>query len=148
MLISLFFMLISKVSGSTRSEGGQHCQQIAWATYVLARFLPLQDGGNPNSHCHQPNDRGRGPNLRLTYKLKGKSVIETLPDPAALRKAGREICEFRKLQSCIRNSWWSMRRSCQLPLVGPVGPFTAGAGIEILGDRRPADARATSVATG
>jgi hypothetical protein len=32
----------------------------------------------------------------LTYKLRGKSVTESLPDPAAVRKAETEIAEFRK----------------------------------------------------
>ena len=55
--------------------------------------------GKPNCHCHQPNDPGHGPNLRLTYKLKGKTVTETMPGPGAVRKVEREIAEFRKLQS-------------------------------------------------
>ena len=55
--------------------------------------------GKPNCHCHQPKDPGHGPNLRLTYKVTGKTVTESLPDPAAIRKAEREIAEFRKLQS-------------------------------------------------
>jgi hypothetical protein len=55
--------------------------------------------GKPNCHCHQPKDPGHGPNLRLTYKVDGKTVTESLPDPAAVRKAEREIAEFRKLQS-------------------------------------------------
>jgi hypothetical protein len=54
--------------------------------------------GKPNCHCHQPNDRGHGPNLRLTYKVKGKTFTQSLPDPVAIRKAEREIAEFRKLQ--------------------------------------------------
>ena len=54
--------------------------------------------GKPNCHCHQPKDSGHGPNLRLTYKVDGKTVTESLPNPAAVRKAEREIAEFRKLQ--------------------------------------------------
>ena len=54
--------------------------------------------GKPNCHCHQPKDPGHGPNLRLTYKVDGKSVSESLPDHAAARKAANEIAEFRKLQ--------------------------------------------------
>src|SRR6476469_1506707 len=54
--------------------------------------------GKPNCHCHQPNDPGHGPNLRLTYKVSGKTVTESLPDQAATRKAQREITEFRKQQ--------------------------------------------------
>ena len=55
--------------------------------------------GKLNCHCHQPNDPGHGPNLRLTYKVTGKTVTESLPNPAAIGKAEREIAEFRKLQN-------------------------------------------------
>jgi hypothetical protein len=54
--------------------------------------------GKPNCHCHQPKDPGHGPNLRLTYKVDGKTVSESLPDHAAARKAEKEIAAFRKLQ--------------------------------------------------
>jgi hypothetical protein len=52
--------------------------------------------GKSNCHCHQPGDPGHSSHLRLTYKLGGKSVTESLPDPAAVRKAETEIAEFRK----------------------------------------------------
>lgn len=55
--------------------------------------------GKPNCHCHKPKNPGHGPNLRLTFKVNGKTVTESLPDQAATRKAEREIAEFRKLQS-------------------------------------------------
>jgi len=54
--------------------------------------------GKSNCHCHQPNDPGHGPNLRLTCKVNGKTVTVSMPDQAAIRKAEREIAEFRKLQ--------------------------------------------------
>ena len=52
----------------------------------------------PNCHCAQPGDPGHGPHFRLTRKVKGKTVAETLSTPAALRKAQREVGEFRKFQ--------------------------------------------------
>ena len=52
----------------------------------------------PNCHCSQPGDPGHGPHFRLTRKVKGKTVAETLASPAALRKAQREVAEFRKFQ--------------------------------------------------
>ncbi len=52
----------------------------------------------PNCHCARPNDPGHGPNFRLTYKVKGKTVAETLASPAALRKAQREVAEFRRFR--------------------------------------------------
>ena len=55
--------------------------------------------GKSTCHCHQPKAPGHGPNLRLTYKVEGKTVTESLPDQAAMRKAEREIAEFRNLQN-------------------------------------------------
>jgi hypothetical protein len=54
--------------------------------------------GKPNCHCAQPGDPGHGPHFRLTRKIHGKTVAETLASPAALRKAQREVAEFRKFQ--------------------------------------------------
>ena len=54
--------------------------------------------GKPTCHCHQPKDPGHGPNLRLTYKVDGKTITESLPDQAATRQAGSQIAQFRKLQ--------------------------------------------------
>ncbi len=54
--------------------------------------------GKSSCHCARPEDPGHGPNLRLTYKWHGKTVTEALPTPAAVRKAEREIAEFRDYQ--------------------------------------------------
>src|ERR1017187_1528410 len=65
--------------------------------------------GKPNCHCDQPKDPGHGPNLRLTFKINGKTVTESLPDQPATRKAEREIAEFRPwrwaIRSPCRNGW-------------------------------------------
>ena len=58
--------------------------------------------GNANCHCHRPEDSGHGPNLRLTYKVKGKTVTESFPNPAAHRKVEREIAGFRRYQELSR----------------------------------------------
>lgn len=58
--------------------------------------------GKANCHCARPQDPGHGPNFRLTYKLKGKTITETPPHPAAWRKAKREMAEFRKFQGLMR----------------------------------------------
>ena len=70
--------------------------------------------GKPNCHCHQPKDPGHGPNLRLTYKIDGKTVTESLPDQAATRKAEREIAEFRTLQSLHKEFVEVNAQICQL----------------------------------
>jgi hypothetical protein len=54
--------------------------------------------GKPNCHCARAQDVGHGPDLRLTYKLQGKTRTESLPTPAARHKAEREVAEFRKFQ--------------------------------------------------
>jgi len=58
--------------------------------------------GKPNCHCHQPGQPVHGPNPRLTYKVDGKTVTESLPTPAAQKKAEREIAEFRHFEQLIR----------------------------------------------
>jgi hypothetical protein len=70
--------------------------------------------GKPSCHCHQPNDPGHGPNLRLTYKVNGKTVTESMPDQAAVRKVEREIAEFRKLQSLHKEFLEVNAQICQL----------------------------------
>jgi hypothetical protein len=58
--------------------------------------------GNPGCHCHKPDDAGHGPNARLTYKLRGRSVTESFPTPAARRKAEREVAAFRRYRQMSR----------------------------------------------
>ena len=52
--------------------------------------------GKSGCHCALPDDPGHGPNLRLTHKVRGKTVTEALSTPAAVRKAEQEIAEFRR----------------------------------------------------
>jgi len=54
--------------------------------------------GNPNCRCHQAGDPGHGPYYRLTRKVAGKTVTETLPSPATLAKAQREVAEFHRFR--------------------------------------------------
>jgi hypothetical protein len=58
--------------------------------------------GNPHCHCHRPQDPGHGPNFRLTYKEKGKTVTESFTSPAARHKTEREIEEYRRWQQLSR----------------------------------------------
>src|SRR2546422_6908235 len=55
--------------------------------------------GKPSCRCHQPGEAAHGPNFRLTYKVDGKTISQSLPTPAAIRKAEREVAEFRKFRS-------------------------------------------------
>lgn len=70
--------------------------------------------GKPICHCHRPNDPGHGPNPRLTYKVQGKTVTESLPTSAAMRKAEREIAEFRNLQALHKEFVEVNAQICQL----------------------------------
>jgi len=70
--------------------------------------------GKPNCHCAQPGDPGHGPTLRLTYKVEGKTISEALPTPAAVRKAEREIGEFRKYQQISHNFVEVSEKICRL----------------------------------
>src|SRR5574337_1865706 len=70
--------------------------------------------GKPNCHCHQPNQPGHGPNLRLTYKVQGKTITESLPNPAAMRKAEREIYEFRQYQGLHKEFLEVHAQICQM----------------------------------
>ena len=70
--------------------------------------------GKPTCHCAQPNDPGHGPNLRLTYKSRGKTVTQFLPTPAAVRKAEQEIAEFRNYQQLSRELVEVSERVCRL----------------------------------
>ena len=54
--------------------------------------------GKPSCHCAKPHDPGHDPQFRLTRRTAGKTVTETFPNPAALRKAQQEVSEFHRFQ--------------------------------------------------
>ena len=70
--------------------------------------------GKSSCHCARPEDPGHGPNLRLTYKVHGKTMSEALPSPAAVRKAEREIAEFRRFQELSRSFVEVNEKICRL----------------------------------
>src|SRR5271155_3264941 len=70
--------------------------------------------GKPSCHCAQPDDPGHGPTLRLTYKVQGKTISEALPTSIAVRKAEREIAEFRKFQQLSHAFVQVNERLCRL----------------------------------
>ena len=91
-------------------------QQIAQLGDLRAGSVTNTSGrcGKPSCRCHQPGQPGHGPNLRLTYKLAGKSVSESLPTPAAIHKAECEIAEFRKFQQLSREFVETNAEICRL----------------------------------
>ena len=54
--------------------------------------------GKPTCHCAKPNDPGHDAQFRLARRVAGKTVTESFPNPAALRKAQKEVAEFRRFQ--------------------------------------------------
>lgn len=79
--------------------------------------------GTAGCHCHQPGDAGHGAHPRLTYKVQGKTVTESLPSPAAERKAEGEIAEFRRYQELSRAFLEVNERICRLrPVEDPLTP--------------------------
>ena len=98
-------------------------QERARLVGELSRLNDLRPGcvsgivrrcGKPTCHCARPADPGHGPTLRLTYKAEGKTISEALPSPAAVRKAEREIAEFRKYQQLARDFVGVNEKICRL----------------------------------
>lgn len=78
--------------------------------------------GKPNCRCHRPNEPLHGPTDRLTYKVKGKTVSESLPNPAAIAKAEREVAEFRNYQQLSQQFVAVNTRICELRPVAEAPP--------------------------
>ena len=75
----------------------------------------------PTCHCAQADDPGHGPTLPLTYKVQGKTITEALPTPTAVRKAEREVAEFRRFQQLSRAFFAVNEKICRLrPVEEPV----------------------------
>ena len=91
-------------------------EQIAQLGDLRAGSITSTTGrcGKPGCRCHQPGQPGHGPNLRLTYKVDGKTVSESLPTPAAMRKAEREVAEFGKFQQLSREFIETNAEICHL----------------------------------
>src|SRR5713226_3715447 len=97
-------MTIPKSLESLEQQRANIANQIAALGDLRCGSITSTTGrcGKPNCHCHRPKDPGHGPNLRLTYKVEGKTVTESLPDRAAQKKAEREIAEFRRFEQLVR----------------------------------------------
>jgi hypothetical protein len=76
--------------------------------------------GKPHCRCHRPHQPGHGPFDRLTYKLDGKTVSESLSTLAALSKAEREVAEFRRYQQLSRQFVDINAQICRLRPLAPV----------------------------
>lgn len=70
--------------------------------------------GKPNCHCAQPNDPRHGPHRQLPQKIAGKTVTQTLTSPTAVRKAEKEIAEFRRFQALAQELVAVNQKICRL----------------------------------
>jgi len=75
--------------------------------------------GKASCHCAQPHDSGHDPQFRLTRRVAGKTVTETFPNPAALRKAQREVAEFHRFQKLSQELIALNEKICRLRPVAP-----------------------------
>ena len=70
--------------------------------------------GKPNCHCAQANHPGHGPHRQLTQKIAGKTVTQALSSPSAVRKAEKEIAEFRRFQALAQELIEVNQKICRL----------------------------------
>ena len=101
-------------------------QLEAKRTKILEQFRSLTDlrpgsitavvrrCGKPTCHCAKPGDAGHDPQFRLTRRIDGKTVTETFPSPAALRKAQQEVAEYRRFQELSEELVTLNERICKL----------------------------------
>lgn len=76
--------------------------------------------GKPTCHCARPKDPGHEPQLRLTYRVDGRTVAESFPSPAAFQKAQTEVREYQRLQQLCADLVAVNERICRLrPLQKP-----------------------------
>jgi hypothetical protein len=75
--------------------------------------------GKPTCHCAKPDDPGHDPQFRLTRKTEGKTITESFPTPAALRKAQQEVAEFHRFQTISAELVAVNEKICHLRPIEP-----------------------------
>jgi hypothetical protein len=78
--------------------------------------------GKAECCCKQPDHPGHGPHWRITYKVEGKTKSESLYEDAAIKKAEREIEEFRRYQQLSREFVELSTRICRSRPAETTGP--------------------------
>ena len=69
---------------------------------------------SPTAAAIDPVSRAMAQVPRLTYKVDGKTVTESLPSRAAMTKVKREVAEFRKFQQLCRDFVEVNTRLCRM----------------------------------
>jgi uncharacterized protein DUF6788 len=97
----------------------------AGRTQLLQQFLSLGDFrpgtvsaiprrcGKAQCHCAQPEGEGH-PQFRLHRKENGKSVAESFPTPAALRKAAQQVQEYHRFRDLSKQLTEINEQICRL----------------------------------
>ena len=70
--------------------------------------------GKPSCACASDDHPGHGPQVRLSFKRQGKTVQQTLSDPAQICKAEREVGVFRRFRQLSAELVEVNERICQL----------------------------------
>ena len=70
--------------------------------------------GKPGCHCALPEDSGHGLQRRLTHQIAGKTATQTLSSAGAVRKAEKEIAEFRRFQTLAQQLIEINQKICRL----------------------------------
>ncbi len=74
--------------------------------------------GKPACHCAQPDSAGH-PQFRVLHKVKGKSVAESFPNPAAFRQAASQVNEYHRFQELIAEVTSVNEQICRLRPIEP-----------------------------
>ena len=78
--------------------------------------------GKAECCCKQPDHPGHGPHWRITYKANGRTRTESLYEDAAIKKAEREIDEFRRFQQLSREFVDLSAQICRARPLEAAGP--------------------------
>ena len=78
--------------------------------------------GKAQCCCKEPGHPGHGPHWRITYKADGRTRTESVYEAGDIKKAEREIAEFRRFQQLSREFVEVNIRICRIRSAEPHGP--------------------------
>lgn len=100
--------------------------------------------GKPTCHCAKPDDSGHDPQFRLTRRVDGKTVTESFPTPADLRRAQQEVSEFHRFQELSDQLVAVNEKICRLrPVAQEQGGWTQAEKKTLLKSIRRSHAKST-----
>ena len=120
MSVCIDYMQIEAPMPDSQSTLEQRRSQIIFEIAQLGDFRPgsvhpqFRRCGKPNCACARDLNARHGPLMRLSRKIDGKTVQDTLSDPAQVRQAQREVDGFRRFQALSSELLQVNQRICQL----------------------------------